>query len=144
VRSARLGLATAALLAVVATPHAARAADPDPWLGPDKVLHFGASAAIAVGGYALGAALFDARGHALLLGGALAFGAGIAKESLDLAGYGDPSWRDLTWDAIGTASGLAVAWTADLLIRGVSEKHPLLIAPRVGGASAGLVVIGTF
>jgi putative lipoprotein len=144
VTRARRGLATAALLVAVVAPRDAHAADPDPWLGPDKVLHFGASATIAVGGYALGAALFDARGHALILGGALAFGAGIGKECLDLAGYGDPSWRDLTWDAIGTVSGLAIAWSADLVLRGVSEKHPLLVAPQADRAGVGLTVIGTF
>jgi putative lipoprotein len=147
VTSSRLGrsIATAALLAVVATSsRSARAADPDPWFGKDKALHFAASGTIAVGGYTLGAFVFDARGHALILGASLALTAGIAKEALDLTGFGDPSWRDLTWDVIGTVSGVAFAWAVDLLVRGVSDKHPLLIAPRMDREGAGLSVFVRF
>ena len=143
----RLGrsIAAAALLAVVASSaRSAHAADADPWLGEDKALHFAASGAIAAGGYTFGAFVFDARGHALVLGASLALTVGIAKEALDLTGLGDPSWRDLTWDVIGTASGVAVAWAVDLVVRGVSERHPLLIAPRVDRESAGLVLLGRF
>lgn len=111
-----------ALACALAAPPA-RAADDDPWFGPDKALHFGVSAGIAAGGYAAGAALFESRGHALLLGGGLAAGAGIAKETADLAGLGDPSWKDLAWDGIGLITGLAVAWGLDLLIRGISPRH---------------------
>lgn len=125
-------------LAVVAAPAYAQAADPDPWFGKDKALHFAASSTIAAGGYAIGATVFDARGYALLFGGALAAGVGIGKEALDLAGLGDPSWRDLTWDGIGLAAGLAVAWSVDLLVRGVGPTHPLLIAPSVEPRGAGL------
>lgn len=114
----------------------ARAADPDPWFGADKAKHAGVSAAIAAGGYTIGAFVFDARGHALLLGGGLALAAGIGKETLDLAGYGDPSWKDLTWDVIGTALGLALAWGVDLLVRGVSDGHPLFVAPEPAPAGA--------
>jgi putative lipoprotein len=107
----------------------ARAADPDPWIAKDKAFHFGASASLAIGGYGIGAYAFDARGHALLLGAGIAMSAGIAKESLDLAGYGVPSWKDVAWDGIGIATGLALAWGLDLLIRGVSARHPLLTSP---------------
>ena len=135
----------AALAAVaLASSPSAHAADPDPWLGKDKALHFAASGAIAAGGYTLGTFIFDARGHALVLGASLALAAGIAKETLDLTGLGDPSWRDLTWDVIGTAAGLASAWAIDLLVRGVSEKQPLLLAPRLDRESAGLFVLGRF
>ena len=128
-------MATAALLAL---PSAAHAADPDPWLGKDKALHFGASSLIAVGGYTIGAFVFDARGRALLAGATLSAAVGIGKETLDLAGYGDPSWKDLTWDGIGMVAGLAVAWSVDLLARGVGEKHPLIMAPRITPQAAGL------
>jgi len=137
VKSARIAIAAVALGAAVALPASARAADPDPWLGKDKALHFGASSLIAAGGYTLGALVFDARGHALITGAALSAAAGIGKETLDLAGYGDPSWRDLTWDGIGLVAGLAAAWGVDLLVRGVSDRHPLVVAPRItpqGGA----------
>lgn len=133
-------MASAVLLTVVASPLRARAADPDPWLGRDKALHFAASSTIAAGGYAIGAAFFEARGHALIVGGALAAAAGIGKEALDLAGFGDPSWRDLTWDGIGIAAGLAVAWSVDLLVRGVSERRPLLLAPVIAPQGGGLAL----
>jgi putative lipoprotein len=105
-----------ALAALLAAPAPARAADPDPWLGRDKALHFGASALIAGGGYA-GASLAteDARAR-LAVGGGLALGAGVAKELWDASGHGDASLRDLTWDVVGTATGLAVAATIDWLV----------------------------
>ena len=140
-KSARILITTAALLAL---PSAASAADPDPWLGKDKALHFGASSLIAASGYTIGAFVFDARGHALIAGAALAAAAGIGKETLDLAGYGDPSWKDLTWDGIGTVAGLAVAWGIDLVARGVSERHPLLIKPVLTAREAGLGVSVSF
>ncbi len=124
--------AFSAVLVVVASLSArgARADDAaDPWFGKDKALHFAVSGTLAAGGYAAGAALFDARGHALLFGGALALTAGVAKEAADVAGLGDPSWKDLAWDGIGTAAGLAVAWGIDLLFRGVSAKTPALAQP---------------
>lgn len=96
----------------------AQAADPDPWLGPDKALHFGASAGIAGAGYAL-AGLWPPSSEAqrLVVGGSAALAAGVAKELLDLAiGLGRPSWKDLAWDVAGTAFGLAVAWAVDRLI----------------------------
>ncbi len=108
----------------------ARAGDPDPWLGTDKALHFGVSAGIAAGSYAASAAVLEARGHALLLAGGVTLAVGAGKEALDLAGFGDPSWKDFVADVAGTIVGLAVAWSVDLLVRGVSDKHPLLGAPR--------------
>lgn len=129
--SRRVLVAAALVVVAVASPSRALAdpPDPDPWFGKDKALHFAASGTIAAGGYAVGAALLDARGHALILGGGLAALAGVGKEVLDLTGFGDPSWRDLAWDGIGTVAGLAVAFGVDLLVRGVSDKHPLLLAP---------------
>jgi putative lipoprotein len=96
-----------------ALPTAARADDRDPWLGHDKLLHFEASAAIAAGGYGGAALLSDDVRVRLAAGAAIGITAGVAKELWDLSGHGDASWRDLTWDAIGTASGLAVALTID-------------------------------
>ena len=144
-RSARIRLATTALLAVVASSRPSSAAERvDPWFAADKGYHFAASATIAAGGYALGAVLFDARGHALILGGGLALTAGIGKEVLDLTGFGDPSWKDLTWDGIGTVAGLALAWSVDLLVRGVSKEHPLFLVPRIEPERAGLTAIVSF
>lgn len=109
----RLALLTAA---VVCAAPAARAEPVDSWFGRDKALHFGATSTLSVGGYAVGRAAFEERTPALLLGAGLAMSAGVAKELADLAGAGTPSWRDLTWDAIGTATGLLFAWTLDRLI----------------------------
>ena len=104
-------VACAAFSAIVLLARPARAEpDADPWFGKDKALHFSVAGTIAAGGYVAGAFLFDARRDALLLGGGLAIAAGIGKETLDLAGYGDPSWKDLAWDGIGTLASLAVAW----------------------------------
>ena len=110
-------LALAAALAV-GSPARAQAADPDPWLGQDKALHFGASAVIASGTYALGG-LWQPSSETkrLLLGGSVALGAGVAKELYDLISRrGSPSWRDLAWDVAGTAVGLAVAWVVDRFV----------------------------
>ena len=104
--------------------------DPDPWVSRDKALHFDVSAGIASATYAVSAGwLVDARWKSLAIGGGVALAAGAGKELLDMAGLGDPSWKDFTWDAIGTVCGLAIAWGVDLLVGGVSPAHPLLGAP---------------
>lgn len=110
----------AALLAVVlihGSPARASDPDPDPWLGRDKALHFGVSATLASGGYGLGRAfVFDRRLDAALVAGSFTLAIGAAKESYDALGHGDPSWRDFTWDAIGTAVGIGVGLGVDFLI----------------------------
>lgn len=111
-----------ALLASLLAAGPARASDRDPWFGPDKALHFGASALLAAGAYGATALVTDDRGVRLAVGGGFALSLGIAKELWDLSGHGDPSWRDLTWDAVGTASGLAVAAALDYGIHWTIEK----------------------
>lgn len=118
-----------ALVAVVSLTRGARAEDPDPWLGKDKALHFSASALIAGGTYAATAPFFKARYPPLLIGAAFTLAVGGIKEGIDATGAGDPSWKDFTWDVIGTATGLLVAWLVDFAIRGVSEAHPALGEP---------------
>ena len=103
---------TLALALLAATP---AAADDDPWLGGDKALHYGASLGLAASGYGAGALAFDGEPARLATGAGLALGAGAGKELLDLAGLGDPSWRDLAWDVAGAATGLALAWAIDRL-----------------------------
>jgi len=105
-------------------PTRAQTADPDPWFGKDKPLHFGASAALAAGGYAGSALVYDDEPHRLLLGGGLALTAGVAKELYDLTGAGDPSWKDLTWDVLGTAAGLAVTWAIDHFLLAPNRHKP--------------------
>jgi putative lipoprotein len=134
-------LSCSAAAALVAVTSQAKAADPDPWFGRDKSLHFAATSVIAAGGYTIGAAAFDARYKALILGGAAAIAAGTGKELADMAGFGDPSWRDFTWDLIGTVVGLGLAWTLDLAARGAGHDHPPLgTATHAEALRGGLVL----
>ncbi len=112
-RFARLSL-WAALAGVLAstTAHAGDPA-PDPWFGRDKALHFGASALIANVGYSDAALATEDVRVRLAVGGGLALTAGVGKELWDLSGHGDASFRDLTWDVVGTATGLAIAAAID-------------------------------
>ena len=121
-----MAVALAAVVAALAGARPARAADPDPWFGHDKALHFTASAALAVGGYGATGLVTDDRRVRLAVGGGFAFSVGIAKELWDLSGHGDASWRDLTWDAVGTVAGLAFAAAVDWTIQKLAAKH---IAP---------------
>jgi putative lipoprotein len=119
-RSVALVLALAGTTFAAAT---ARAADPDPWFGRDKALHFGASALIASDGYFGAALATDDRRVRLGVGGGLALAAGVGKELWDLSGRGDASWRDLTWDVVGTVTGLAFAAAADWAVAKLTPKH---------------------
>lgn len=92
-------------------------AENDPWFGRDKALHFGVSAALAGGGYAAGATIWEEPAPALLLGAGLALAAGAGKELWDLAGHGHPSWRDMAWNVAGTGAGLLLGWTLHSLLR---------------------------
>ncbi len=93
----------------------AAASDADPWFGPDKALHFGVSVALAAGGYAASSPWLDTRNERALAGGAFSLTLGASKELWDLAGHGDPSFRDFTWDIVGTAVGLALSAGVDAL-----------------------------
>jgi len=124
----------AAALALGFAP-AAAAQDADPWIARDKALHFDVSAGLAAVGYGVSAGwLVDARWKALAIGGGVALAAGAGKELLDAthAFGGDPSWRDFTWDVLGTVAGLAIAWGMDLLLGGVSAQRPAFGAPQTG------------
>jgi uncharacterized protein YfiM (DUF2279 family) len=89
------------------------AAQHDPWLGRDKALHAAAGAAFGMGGYALGAVVFDTRERRVLVGITMGLGAGAAKELRDRSSAGTASWRDFTWTAAGTAVGVTAAWLID-------------------------------
>jgi putative lipoprotein len=101
-----------AALVVVLVLRPTPAAAQDDWLGRDKGLHFAATFALAGAGYAGGAVLTREPVVRLGMGATVAMGAGIAKEMADRSG-GDPSLKDLTWDALGTATGLVSAWLLD-------------------------------
>jgi len=110
----RLPLAAAlVLLAFFAVRPAAQAAEADPWFGRDKVMHGSVSFALAGNGYADSTAFTKSSGIRVLSGAGIALSAGMAKEIYDQAYGRGLSWRDLTWDAIGTATGTLVAWLVD-------------------------------
>lgn len=116
----------------------------DPWLGPDKALHCAFSAGIAGAGYAGTAFFTDDVGVRLLVGGGLSLGAGAAKELVELAGFGHPSWKDFAWDVVGAATGLLVAWLIDHLVATWQSPgparvtHPLGQAPPLNAEVAGV------
>ena len=66
----------------------------------------------------------------LVIGGSVTIAIGAGKELYDMTGHGDPSWRDFTWDVIGTIVGLGLAWGVDMLVRGVGDRHPPLGEPH--------------
>jgi putative lipoprotein len=107
-----------------ASAAAAHADERDPWFGRDKAYHFSISAALAAGGYGVTRSLTDDRSTCLALGGALALTAGAGKELYDLSGRGDPSLRDLTWDVLGTATGLLLTWAVDRFWISPPRAHP--------------------
>lgn len=126
-------------LTLAAVP--ARAGNDDPWISRDKALHFDVSLGLASAGYAVSAAwLVDARWKAIAISGAATLAVGAGKELLDLAGLGDPSWKDFAWDAAGTVAGLALAWGVDLLIGGVGSARPALSAPRRASIPAAVLL----
>jgi putative lipoprotein len=108
-------LLAAALLSLSVSGRA-RASPNDPWFGPDKAWHFGLSLALAAGGYAGSSIWLDKRTERAVFGGAFSLSLGAGKELWDLSGHGDPSWRDFTWDVIGTSVGLALAVGGDALL----------------------------
>ncbi len=53
---------------------------------------------------------------------ALPLAAGIGKELWDETGRGDASWRDLTWDLVGAASGALLATAIDWIVRSATAS----------------------
>ncbi len=111
-----LAASFALALALSLSARRAAASGSDPWFGPDKALHFGVSVGLATGGYAALSPWLESRGERALAGAAFSLTLGASKELWDLAGHGDPSWRDFTWDVIGTAVGVALAVSVDTLL----------------------------
>jgi putative lipoprotein len=114
-----------ALMTLIFAPRPARAEPArDPWWGPDKALHFGVSAGLAAGGYALGALVFEPPWQRALAGASLSLSAGIAKEVFDAAGSGDASFKDLAWDGLGTGVGIGAALLIDLALGSTNTEPP--------------------
>lgn len=102
-------------------PLSARGEEPeipalDDWFGQDKALHYGVSVGLAGAGYAGGALLFEAPEARWLSGAGVALGAGVAKELYDAGRGSFFSFKDLTWDVLGTATGLGLSWAIDRLV----------------------------
>ena len=104
----------------------------DDWFGQDKLLHFGVSAGLAGAGYTGGALLFEAPQARWLTGAGVALGAGLGKELYD-AGRGSIfSFKDLTWDVLGTATGLTLSWAVDRLFFQREARTPASQADGAG------------
>lgn len=132
------------LFAALHGPARARADADDPWLGRDKALHAGLSAGIAAGGYALSVPLVRPRPARAACGIALSLTLGAAKELYDLAGHGDPSARDFTWDVVGALTGAGVATLIDFAVQRVRARLARRRGPQPApsGTRADLTVTG--
>jgi putative lipoprotein len=111
-----------ALLSLLGSVKEARAEDD--WFGADKFLHFGVSAALAGGGYAASALVFDRKWERATTGAVFSLTLGATKEFYDLAGHGDASWKDFTWDVVGTAVGTGIALLVDVAVSGKNSVEP--------------------
>lgn len=82
---------------------------PDRWFAEDKLKHFFTSYAVTA--MAFGGARATGIGEtvAIPLAGFAALVAGIGKELSDRSRGGPFSFRDLAWDGVGIAAGLALA-----------------------------------
>lgn len=118
----------------VASAASAPAAAQDDWLGRDKALHFGVSAAISASGYGLSAFWLERPAWRALAGASTALAAGAGKEIWDAAGHGDPSARDFTWDLAGALTGVGVALGVDFLVRHVRRTPAEQPGPRAARA----------
>lgn len=93
-----------ALSLVVFLPAIAVAED-DEWMGPDKFLHFGASAILESAFYwTLRDGVQLTKVNSLAVSAAATLSLGVAKELSDETFSG----KDLTWDIIGTGVGTIV------------------------------------
>jgi len=116
-------LALGAATLVAASLDATSARADDEWFGVDKALHFGVSAALGGGGYAASAPLVREPWQRAAIGAGFSLTLGAGKELYDLSGHGDPSWKDFTWDVIGTAFGVGIALLVDAAIRSSSPDR---------------------
>jgi len=124
------GALIVAIIALMLAPRAhAQQRDPDPWFGRDKALHFTASASIAIVVYAGASFQTESRLKRAVAAASVALAAGVAKEAWDLGGHGDASWRDLTWDVIGTTTGTLLAYEIDWAVTRLRAPAAAVPAP---------------
>jgi putative lipoprotein len=116
----------------IAVPQRSGALEPEPWFGPDKLAHFGASAGLASAGYGLGAVFFERPEPRLFVGAGMALGLGTAKELFDQAQGRGFSARDLAWVAAGTLVGLSLSWVVDRFVLGHVPSPP----PSLGASES--------
>jgi len=118
-------LMTATFVAISALP-----AHADSWWGTDKALHLGVSVGLAASATAVTAAWIEDPLERAAIGVVSSLTLGVAKELFDGLGLGEASFRDLTWDLIGSVIGASLAWVVERWI-----VAPLLesIAPRFAG-----------
>lgn len=130
--------ATLLVLGLLVVSSRAHAADGDRWWGADKALHFGFSLGIAGASYAASTWLLPDLGDVprIALAATFTLSLGAAKELYDAAGYGDPSWRDFTWDVAGCVVGLVLAYLIDRAFRA-----PPRAAPDVGVAQLTAAIV---
>jgi putative lipoprotein len=112
------------LLPLLTTPSPGQAAEPEPWLGRDKAEHYSVSLMLAANGYAVTAASSERPVIRAVCGAGFAFSAGVAKEIYDESSGKRFSGRDLTWDALGTATGTLVAFLFDRYLSKSPRRHP--------------------
>ena len=84
-------------------PEAVRMAPPpsDRWLAPDKAKHFFMAAFIQSVSFGALRAVGASRRSGLAGATAVTAAVSIGKELYDRTSGGDPSWKDLAWDAAG-------------------------------------------
>ena len=110
-------------LVLVASPASSARAD-DPWLGPDKALHFSVSAGLALGGYGIAAALIDAEPARAAIAAGFALILGLAKEVYDAGRGGLFSGKDLVWDVLGAGVGTLLGWAISRLVHHFRVETP--------------------
>lgn len=85
----------------------------DRWFGPDKGKHFAASLVVQLASYGMLRVCGVNQASAQIVAASVGSAAGIGKEIWDARGHGDPSIRDLTWDAIGVGTGAGLGALID-------------------------------
>ncbi len=96
----------------------------DRWWARDKAMHCSVSLMLAADAHTVASAFTERPLYRALWGSALPMSLGLAKELHDQS-IGRPfSWRDLTWDALGTATGTTVAWLIDRYFLEENQRSP--------------------